>query len=126
MIQFQKGFTTIEQSKKLLELGLPADSADCYYTNSIPHSEREDYYFLHILPHGSISTISSLSEIAKEEGGFVIPCWSVGRLIKIFKICVTNRYEIFEELEMCIDETTVLTQAFKEYSEVIDFSKLEE
>ena len=26
-----KNFTTIEQSKKLLELGIPANSADCYW-----------------------------------------------------------------------------------------------
>ena len=57
------------------------------------------------------------------------PCWSVGRLVKIIKICVTNKNEldeIFEELEMCIDETKSLVQAFKEYGDVIDFSKLED
>lgn len=31
MKKLQNNYTTPEQSKRLLELGLPADSADCYY-----------------------------------------------------------------------------------------------
>ena len=30
MKKLQNNFTTPEQSKRLLELGVPADSADCY------------------------------------------------------------------------------------------------
>ena len=32
MKQLQNNFTTPEQSKRLLELGVPANSADCYLT----------------------------------------------------------------------------------------------
>ena len=32
MKKLQSNFTTSEQSKRLLELGVPADSADCYNT----------------------------------------------------------------------------------------------
>ena len=31
MVKFQRNFTTPEQSKHLLDLGLPEDSADCYF-----------------------------------------------------------------------------------------------
>ena len=31
MKKLQQNFTTTEQSKRLLELGVPADSADCYF-----------------------------------------------------------------------------------------------
>lgn len=30
--KLQNNYTTPKQSKRLLELGVPADSADCYYT----------------------------------------------------------------------------------------------
>ena len=132
MRTLQNNFTTIEQSKRLLELGLPADSADCYYTNSIPHSKREDYYFLHILPFDSGSTISSLKEIAEEEKGFVIPCWSVGRLMEIFDIC-----EIDPDTEFtgwanhtCVNHPTYIEYLINSFGTFIrldklDFSKLD-
>lgn len=114
MKTLQNNFTTPEQSKRLLELGVPADSADMYYKHTMlaPYTLSDGVLF---------SVYSKVEDI--------IPCWSVGRLIKILKVCVTNRNElneIFDELEMCIDETAVLVQTFKEYSDVIDFSKLEE
>ena len=64
MKQLQKDYTTPEQSKRLLELGLPADSADCG-----------------IIQDDTIST--------KHFGNVpnVNVSWSVGRLIEIELIC---------------------------------------
>ena len=66
MKKLQSNFTTPEQSKRLLELGVPADSADLFY--------------------------HSLKETADEEGLIVIPCWSVGRLIEVFEICTQTKF----------------------------------
>lgn len=71
MKALQNNFTTPEQSKRLLELGVPADSADCFiYINSV----GQDIGILDF-PY---------SEVEKE--GFC-PCWSVGRLIEIYDMC---------------------------------------
>ncbi len=121
MKTLQNNFTTPEQSKRLLELGVPANSADCYYIDSMtsfhdksPHIIPPYYKYSDGIPNGYESRFC--------------PCWSAGRLIEICKICVTDKNElceIFDELEMCVDETTILVQTFKEFRDVIDFSKLE-
>ena len=70
MSKLQNNFTTPEQSKILLELGVPADSADCYYKMNL-YSFKTEMCFTkedNILYHYT-------------------PCWSVGRLIEIYLIC---------------------------------------
>ena len=42
--KLQNGFTTPEQSKRLLELGVPVDSADCYYLRD---DSKKRIYLLH-------------------------------------------------------------------------------
>lgn len=105
-MKLQDNFTTEHQSKRLLKLGVPANSADCYFTES-----------------GKIEIKNTALDI------LYTPCWSVGRLIKILKQCILDERclrEIFEELEMCVDEVKSLVQAFYDYGNVINFSKLEE
>lgn len=117
-MKLQNNFTTPEQSKRLLELGLPADSADMRYTRIKGNQDWHKPYM--------ITTRCKFHGARCMEA---LPCWSVGRLIEILKLCVTNKSEleeIFIELQMCIDNTEILVQTFKEYSEVIDFSKLED
>ena len=73
MKKMQSNFTTQEQSKRLLELGLPEWTADCYF--------RIDLY-------------SSKTEMCFTKGDSLIhhytPCWSVGRLIEIHLKCCTT------------------------------------
>ena len=65
MRKLQNNYTTQEQSKRLLELGVPAWTADFYYTE-----------------FGKI-------EIKNTALDTLYPsCWSVGRLIEIYHICV--------------------------------------
>lgn len=71
MKQLQCNFTTQEQSKRLLELGVPADSADCYYTA---------YGLISVIMQ-NVNDKSFLCEVG------CTPCWSVGRLIEIFNEC---------------------------------------
>lgn len=70
MKKLQRNYTTIEQSKRLLELGVPADSADCYYKMNL-YSFKTEMCF------------------TKEDSLLYhyTPCWSVGRLIEIYLIC---------------------------------------
>ena len=63
-----KHYTTIEQSKKLLELGLSAESADMWY-------ERID----HELTEYSCNPLLK-SDAALYKG---LPCWSLGALLEV-------------------------------------------
>lgn len=116
MKKLQNNFTTPEQSKRLLELGVPADSADCYYSRTIK----------------CIIVIDT--EINKKEffKGDIVPCWSVGRLMEIFTICaeyhtggnslVFNKESVLLGNIDCL--IPVIELAAKD--KCIDFSKLEE
>jgi len=115
MKQLNSNFTTPEQSKRLLELGLPADSADCYY---------EAFGF-----GKGYQTFPNACGYFDKDNLLDLPCWSVGRLIEILKLCVTSTLDfidIIENVRVFEDTLQILVQAFSEYADVIDFSKLEE
>lgn len=116
MKTLQSNFTTLEQSKRLLELGVPADSADCYYDSwgQIQWRQLNDLY------HDFF-----------QKYNYYTPCWSVGRLIEIAKICSKSRYALrglFLFLEDC--EADECMSQVMDYFEIcnyqFDFSKLEE
>ena len=117
MKKLQNNFTTPEQSKRLLELGVPMDSADCYYTN-------DDTPIIH--PCGNLKNRYYIDEQYRKT---YIPCWSVGRLIEIYKI-VALRKEIdtlFEEIAYSSkDLIQIIIYMIEENLLVIDFSRLEE
>jgi hypothetical protein len=103
MKKLQNNYTTIEQSKRLLELGVPAWTADCYYTES-----------------GKIKIKDTALDI------LYTPCWSVGRLMEIFAICFDP--DVIE-FDIFADGTTFLQQMidkFEIWIDAMDFSKLEE
>ena len=115
--KLQNNYTTPEQSKKLLKLGVPADSADCYY-NTI----AEKPYFL-TMPYLYCNWIDKRNP--------PLPCWSVGRLIEIITICcnhysgnndiVFNQAAVNHGIIECL--VAYLVIAKKDVS--LDFSKLE-
>lgn len=73
----KKLLTTHEQSKRLLDLGVPANSADmCYKINY--ESMRFD----------RIPTAIPYKDFTAKE--LYCPCWSVGRLIEIHLKCCTT------------------------------------
>lgn len=59
-------YTGIEQSKKLLELGLKPETADCFYDLAEPDDRRKPI-------------VGRMDEYEGEE--WFVPCWSVGALI---------------------------------------------
>lgn len=80
MRKLQNNFTTPEQSKLLLELGVPADSADCY--NVI---DSDVYNKDEIRVRQNEYEISSSFFNNKHYN----PVWSVGKLVEIHRICST-------------------------------------
>lgn len=76
--KLQNNFTTPDQSKRLLKLGVPVDSADMYYK----HILLAPYLF----SDGVLFSVYSKVED-------ILPCWSVGRLIEIYELCVGERFE---------------------------------
>ena len=131
MKKLQSNFTTQEQSKRLLELGIPADSADCI--SFIVTDKGKDFYddiecgtqiIRPLLPRDSYTKAAFPSDGSRlvEEP---FPCWSVGRLIEIYKI-------VGEDAGQCVScskgQTQVesLVQLYEEDVGLLDFSKLEE
>ena len=112
MKQLQKNFTTVEQSKRLLEMGIPADSADMFRI-------REDT--LPIVKAGYESNVE-------------FPCWSIGRLMEIFDLCYIDEPNDeypntwLSTTDKCIKNfgsyIEYIVQIFEGQSDYLDFSKL--
>lgn len=83
MGKLQSNFTAPEQSKRLLKLGVPADSADCIMKNN-KHVYK---YNFDMEP-----TMTQLIERLNTDDCMNVykPCWSVGRLIEIHLKCCTT------------------------------------
>ena len=120
MKKLQNNFTTPEQSKRLLELGVPADSADCFYLKVHP---VEDYVY--VLTDNR--TYTEQAAISDYEYSYFLPCWSVGRLIEIYHICDKPGFSF--SFHVCfpnlISEMIYKIAEAKEHG-WIDFSKLDE
>lgn len=117
MKTLQNDFTTPEQSKRLLELGVPADSADCYLLRT--HTQGDT--FLPKILHGE--TYSELDKFTNMLE--YLPCWSVGRLQQIYAICFTG-----EPFKMWYDDNFFIPEnvigGIEARKEELDFSKLKE
>lgn len=121
MKTLQNNFTTPEQSRRLLESGLPADSADCYISYNVDKEEEPNDFRMGIRQN----EVETAPHFVEHE----LPCWSVGRLIEILKICMTSTLDfidIIEKVRLYEDSLQILVQAFSEYEDVIDFSKLDD
>ena len=145
MKELQNNFTTPEQSKKLLELGVPADSSDMYYeqysesvvyvgeVGDVPKGKTfyiDEPVLRHINPEGTwtckngerVDLSGKVDELRKTD----IPCWTVGRLIEIFEICTGLVWE-----NEVIDGYTKIDMLLEDFDDREDkyhfnFSKLDE
>ena len=121
MKTLQKNFTTPEQSKRLLELGVPVDSADLI---QVQDAITTDEY---IMVRNEDEPIGEFIENNQD----ILPCWSVGRLIEIYEKCTGIKFErwshngvlrplledCIEHIKFAINPDTIMN---------MDFSKLEE
>lgn len=121
MKKLQNNFTTPEQSKRLLELGVPADSADmyieCYWCDGSNGRWRHKA--------DSHEMFGDRKQIG-EGVGAIRPCWSVGRLMEIFAICFDPDFIHFDTFADGINFLQQIIDKFETYTENMDFSKLEE
>ena len=121
MKTFQNTYTTIEQSKRLLELGLPKDTADMFYSELL-HGGYETYPYICIGHY-----VDSLT---------TVPCWSVGRLMSIIDICnketknftgdYPTPFTIDNQLGITYIEYLVNAIEYGIESDELDLSKLED
>ena len=122
MKKLQSNFTTPEQSKRLLELGVPEWTADCFrwdFGSAFGVSEGQRY-------STDISVICFEYQRCFNDK---FPCWSVGRLIEILKECTNKEddlIDIFVELQYSNDILTTILMIFRDNKAILDFSKLEE
>ena len=142
----QNNFTSPEQSRRLLDLGLPADSADCYW-----HFIRRNEHALlrtelRWLEPSYVDKYTAFVDMAVGHDKYranrlktYLPCWSVGRLIEIELMCREKRAGQIARLyftaeDNLIDADTIgqsnITESLIRYMESAlynyDFSKLEE
>lgn len=94
MTHFQFTFTTPELSRRLLKLGLPADSADGITINAPDGLSDVNVLLLHSDETYTqrITSICGDYTVIKEKD--YLPCWSVGRLMEIFVICSKGLSEL--------------------------------
>lgn len=104
MKTFNRNYTTPEQSKRLLELGVPSCTADFFYP-----TEKSDMPIIIV----DIKVGWNLK--------YAIPCWSVGRLMEIWKICHGWPWEYATD-EALID---IIMSDFETCIKHLDLSKLE-
>ena len=126
MVKLQNNFTTPAQSKRLLELGVPADSADCYLLRT--HT-KGDTFIVEVLHDELYSKKDKFTNVLE-----YLPCWSVGRLIEIYLTCALecHPYDDFYtetpslhliafEKDRLIDEIIEIM-----FDDTMDFAKLED
>ena len=131
MSKLQNNFTTPEQSKRLLELGVPADSADCY--NTTKHIGKIINGHIGKIPEGiTYKNVKQLSVWRKKNGNHIeiYSCWSVGRLIEIIKICsdldTILGYQIAYNTKHKTSLLDIVIQIIEDCINEFDFSKLED
>lgn len=79
-----KHYTTIEQSNKLVELGLNSDTADMFYSKR-PTGKSEYSVFPDFKPEGRLEVFTKAD----------LPCWSVGALIAIIPSMIYKGKQTF-------------------------------
>ena len=112
--KLQQNFTTPEQSKRLLAIGLPVDSADCYLA-------LHDEFYACWFRQNDFELNSEFFQSPR-----YLPCWSVGRLIEIYCRCLQNSkgYTVVWGIDQ-MAETLVRRMEDFVSTGFMDFSKLE-
>lgn len=126
MKKLQNNFTTPAQSKRLLELGVPADSADCYLLRT--HT-KGDTFIVEVLHDELYSKKDKFTNLLE-----YLPCWSVGRLIEIYLTCALECHpydDFYTETPslhlMAFDKDRLIDEIIEiMFDDTMDFAKLED
>lgn len=123
MKKLQNDFTTPEQSKRLLEIGVPADSANCCLRRLLTDGGYCETW--------KVDVFDFIGQVHDD----YLPCWSAGRLMEIFDICcvkeqVSNKewcsYRRLHKNQTYIDYILFIFTVAIETVDLLDFSKLED
>lgn len=128
--KLQNNFTTPEQSKRLLKLGVPADSADCVLENlnTAENNFQSEYYTRWIIEKRHVKE----DIFCERNEGIFLPCWSVGRLIEIMELCYKFDFSDSGSVQIYTTDVKkgtvvdVLISDIERFINKIDFSELEE
>ena len=90
--------TTIEQSKRLLELGLKPETADMYYTNASLPFNKENFHLV-CMNYFDIGKSNGVPQICRFS---FIPSWSLHRLIEIGNFVNVGFLNIDKMFDCCI------------------------
>ncbi len=118
-MKLQNNYTTPEQSQRLLDLGIPVKSADCYY---MIISGKIDNQIEVIC---DLDTLRANCDYLRD----YFPCWSVGRLMEILRKCIERNDDkevIFMDLTYKQGPIVNLLIDVFEHMPVMDLSKLED
>ena len=123
MKKLQRNFTTPEQSKRLLELGVPAWTADLYFYEEGCISNDDEPSG--VIPYDEVYQDESKEGVFSDYAEF--PCWSVGRLIEIYLLCAELKKPqmIFIKEDVLMMDRMINELCYMAESERLDFSKLE-
>ena len=107
--RLQSNFTTPEQAKRLLELGVPEWAADCVTSR-----------------YGGSTFFVQECQLLRRciDSNNYIPCWSVGRLMEIIRICnlTAEKPWVYIERDNIHAMITAITDGVN--NRMLDFSKL--
>ena len=126
----KNNFTSFEQSKRLIEFGVPVDSADCVgyiVDKSIDicneYFQKGETRITAINPRHTYTQVTTLKcgEVWLDEP---YPCWSVGRLIDIINNSTKLGYLVLYSSDILIERLIKVIENHSKFNE-IDFSKLE-
>lgn len=129
-MKLQNNFTTIEQSKKLLELGIPEWTADMFYDVNSEKKYRSWEFCPEIIPlnttYRKYIAYGENFDVFKHE--YFYPCWTVGRLIEIMNICSIHDIVSIYRTDRDVTQIDIIIETIinRINGNSIDFSKLEE
>lgn len=126
MMELKPLFTTQEQSKTLLELGVPRDTADFKY---VPHRTFNSYFLADPADGLDDSKVFYPKEPTFNGTGvreYDIPCWSIGRLFQILSIRYDHKRGTYIlDISMFPDmESMICDIEYNVKNGMVDFSKL--
>ena len=110
----KNNYTTVEQSNRLVELGLPVDSADLM---QITDADGNEFIMM-------ANDSTQISELVESNPDEVIPIWSVGRLIEIYAIAMDSDFIEFDTYANSPCVLTELLEKFENSIDLLDFTRL--
>ena len=90
-------YTDVEQARQLVKIGLDPKTSDMYYETVVSQKTGMPYYHTKL---GSSPAIQH--DLFSFRNGYIIPCWSVGALLKTLP-----KYELYHPGPRGVDEICI-------------------